>query len=322
MTGTGVDGEVVERTLLAGDGVSGARLERLTMADGRVLIDKHVDLDDDWLSQVTGDEGRIGLLWDAGVFADLPDGLDSAVVGVEHKPPRWHVVMRDVTDTLVADALPLSRDSSRRILGGAASLHRCFTGRQIPGLCSIVDRLAFLTPGHTARVVEHPLRDPILAGWERFAEVAPSEVASAIIDLCDRPELLADALAGHPSTLLHGDLKLANIGLTGDSVILLDWGTCTLVGPPALDLAWYLAVNGAAIDAALDEQLADVEAALAPSDLGALPLAMLGQLVTLGWEKALGATSDDETTRQREAPALEWWCRQASDALDSWSPST
>lgn len=321
MTGTGVDGEVVERALLTSDGVSGAQLERLTMSDGRVLIDKHIDLGDDWLSQVTGDEGRIGLLWDARLFTDLPAGVDSAIVAVEHQPPRWRVVMRDVTDTLVADALPLSRDSSRRILAGATSLHRSFAGRQIPGLCPIIDRLAFLTPSYTARVAEHPLRDPILTGWDRFAEVAPTQVASAITHLCDRPELLADALGSFPSTLLHGDLKLANIGLTDDSVILLDWGTCTLVGPPALDLAWYLAVNGAAIDATLDEQLADVEAALDPSDLGALPLAMLGQLVTLGWEKALGATSDDETTRQREAPGLEWWCRQASDALDSWSPS-
>jgi hypothetical protein len=47
----------------------------------------------------------------------------------------------------------------------------------------------------------------------------------------------------------------------------------------------------------------------------------LGQVVLLGWEKALGATSDDPATAARERAGLAWWCQRAAEALEHWSPS-
>jgi hypothetical protein len=58
-----------------------------------------------------------------------------------------------------------------------------------------------------------------------------------------------------------------------------------------------------------------------PEDRDALPLALLGALLQLGWEKALGATSDDPATRERERAGLAWWCARAREALEEWSPA-
>jgi hypothetical protein len=35
----------------------------------------------------------------------------------------------------------------------------------------------------------------------------------------------------HPTTVVHGDLKLANLGLVGRRVVVLDWGDLTAVAP-------------------------------------------------------------------------------------------
>lgn len=314
------DGDVVERTPLDSVGVTGARLERVTMADGRVLVEKTVDWRSDWLMRATGDDGRIFRLWTSGVFDQLPVGVDAAIETVHELPESWLVVMRDVTDALLPADRLLTRGQSRRILGAASTLHEAFAGMRFEGLCPLVDRHAYLTPSAVRGVEDHPLRGLVLEGWERFAELVPTDIGQSVFDLLERPGRLATALADHPQTLLHGDLKVANIGFDGPTVVMVDWGTLTGMGPPAVDHAWYLAVNSAAIDAELDELLADVESVLGPDDRRALPLALLGQVMVLGWEKALGATSDDAAVQARERAGLAWWCERAADALEMWSP--
>ena len=307
--------EVVARVPLVAAGVSGARLSRVTLADGRVLICKAVDSRSDWLMRATGDDGRVFRLWRAGIFGRLPTGVDSAVEWVEEAPEGWTVVMRDVTATLVPEGTPLSRAQSRRVLAAARELHGAFARTVVEGLCPLVDRLAFLTPAAVRGVHDHPLRALVLEGWGRFAELVPGNVGRSVVELLERPGRLAAALGRHPRTLLHGDLKVSNLGFPGDGVVLLDWGTLTTIGPAALDLAWYLAINSAAVDVDLDDLLTDVRASLGPDDRAALPLALLAQLVLLGWEKALGATSDDPARRGRERAGLAWWCDRAAEAL-------
>jgi hypothetical protein len=315
------DLEVIERIPLASVGVSGARIERLITGDGRVLIAKVIEQRSDWLIQATGDDGRLARLWTSGVLQQLPPGVDSAIESVEEIPGGWVVVMRDVTDSLLPAGQALTRRQSRRILAATASLHDAFAGVRIDAMCPLVDRLAVLTPAVARNTLGIPFRARVLEGWDRFAELASADVGPAMGDLLERPGKLAAALADFPKTLLHGDLKVANIGLDGSTVVFLDWGTLTGTGPRAVDYAWYLGVNGAAIDASLDDQLADVAAVLTPDDHAALPLAMLGALLQLGWDKAMGATSSDPIRRARERAGLTWWCRRAAEALDLWSPA-
>jgi hypothetical protein len=267
------DVEVIERVPLRSVGRSGSRLERVTTADGRRLVVKSVDPGIDWIMQTTGDDGRIFRLWSAGVFRGLPVGIDPVVETVEELPRGWLVVMRDVTHTLVPAERLLTRRESRRVLAAAASLHEAFLGFSLEGLCPLVDRLSFLSPAAALSTTTNLLRDLIVEGWHRFLELAPQDAGPVLAGLLERPGRLAAALARYPQTLLHGDLKVANIGFDGDAVVLLDWGTLTGLGPAAVDHAWYLAVNSAAVDASLDELLSDARETLRPEDRAALPLA-------------------------------------------------
>jgi hypothetical protein len=312
---------VLDRTPLDSAGVTGAQLERITLADGRVLVVKTIDPRTDWLMRATGDDGRIFRLWSDGVLQGLPAAIDCATESVEVCAEGWLVVMRDVTDALQPPGRLLTRAQSRHVVAAASTLHEAFASRRVDGLCPLVDRLGFLTPAAVRGVVDHPFRDAVLKGWDRFAELAPTDVGSSVTRLLERPGRLAAALSPYPETLLHGDLKLANIGFDGETVVLLDWGTLTGMGPRAVDHAWYLAVNSAAIDAPLDDLLIDVESVLAPEDRAALPLALLGQVVLLGWEKALRATSNDPAIAARERAGFAWWCERAAEALELWSPA-
>jgi hypothetical protein len=63
-----------------------------------------------------------------------------------------------------------------------------------------------------------------------------------------------------------------------------------------------------------------VSAVLTPEDQQALPLALLGALLQLGWDKGLTATSGDPAVRAKERADLRWWWVRAREALEQWSP--
>jgi hypothetical protein len=218
----------------------------------------------------------------------------------------------------------VTRAHSRRLLKAAAALHDAFTRPPTDDLCSLTDLLGFLSPTATAPYrADHEVPRLARKGWERFGDVVPGDVADAVFRILDAPASLADALSQFDGALLHGDLKLANLGLAEERVVIIDWGPQTSWGPPAVDYAWYLAVNGASLLASPDELVDDVrEAAGRTHDEDALRLALLGALVQLGWDKALGATGDDEDVRRRERSGLEWWTARARDALDRWQPGS
>jgi aminoglycoside phosphotransferase (APT) family kinase protein len=140
-------------------------------------------------------------------------------------------------------------------------------------------------------------------GWRRFAERAPAGVRDLVDELRRAPWLLAEAVQDTPSTLLHGDWKLGNLGTRPDGrTILLDWAYPG-AGPVGHDLAWYLALNRARLPESKEATITRFRAALEAHgvDTGGwwdrqLGLCLLGALVQFGWEKALGP--DDE---------LAWW---------------
>jgi aminoglycoside phosphotransferase (APT) family kinase protein len=143
-----------------------------------------------------------------------------------------------------------------------------------------------------------------------------------VLTVAERPAPFAAELARFPATLVHGDLKLGNVGFLGERVVLLDWGTQTGWAPSAVEVVWYLAVNASRIDATREQVLDDFRAAEGERhDEDALRLALLGGLVQLGWDKALHATGHpDPAVRARERADLAWWTARARDALQRWSP--
>jgi len=70
-----------------------------------------------------------------------------------------------------------------------------------------------------------------------FLEVIDKQVADDYLALCADESWLA-ALDAHPHTLLHGDLRRANIAFEDGGVALIDWEFAA-IGPPACDLQWH-----------------------------------------------------------------------------------
>lgn len=318
-------GVVSREPLAVADGRSGSLLERVTLAGGEVLVVKHVRDGGDWIMRASHDHGRAAELWSSGVLGRVPEVIDHAVLGAEQVTGGWVVIMRDVSAALVPGHARISRADSRRVLEASAALHAAFADGPPLRLCPLADRYGFLSPATARREAGGADEVPGLIGrgWERFAEIAPADVAGPVLAVAERPEPFAAALSAFPSTLVQGDLKLGNLGFTEDRVVMLDWGTQTGWAPAAVEVAWYLAINWSRIDATREQVLDDFRAAEGGRhDEDALRLALLGGLVQLGWDKALHASGHpDPAIRAREAADLAWWADRARDALEVWSPS-
>lgn len=315
---------VLERwPLVAPDGKSESPLERLRLADGTTLVAKRIAPLGDWIMRATGDTGRLALLWESGFFVRVPSVIEHGVVAVEPDGGGWLIVMRDLSHALLDDGRTLSRAESRRILRAARALYDAFWRERPERLCTLT--IAYqMTSRRTAereRAASAVVPKLIGRGWEVFADLAPPDVAEAVFSIHDRPHLLARELERHETTLVHGDLKLGNIGLLDDRVVLLDWDRMG-VAPPAYDFAWYLAINASRIAASREEVIEDFRAVMGERhDERALRIALIGGLVQLGWNKALDATEHpDDGVRARERADLDWWVAAARAGLEAWSP--
>jgi len=308
---------VVRTESLASVGKSGSTLDRGWLDDGSTVVIKHADARHDWIMQATRDGGRVAGLWADGVFARLPACVDHATVDVHPAPGGAVIVMRDVSAQLFGDAPPTPAQR-RAVLTATAAMHEALADTRTAHLCRLTDYLTFLSPTVCARFApEHLVPQLALEGWGRFRELVDDDVIAVVDSVHADPAWLAAALLERPSTIVHGDLKLANLGTDGATAILLDWGTLTTWAPPAVDYAWYLAINAAGTGLAMDEVQAEVRTAQgAAHDETALRLALVGALAQLGWEKALGATSAEPSVRDRERRGLEWWSAEVRRALD------
>jgi len=319
--GAGLLDRAVTRTPLRDhDGRSGALLERVVLDDGTRLVVKRTSPAVDLAMRLTGAAvSREYLLWRAGVLDDLPVGVGHTVLDAWVDGTDTVLVMRDVGDAVVGWDRCLSRQSFRWLWGSVTRLHRAFRNRSISGACPLRDRVSVFAPWRmTAEASSHnPLPGAVLRGWERFAGLVPPDVVEAVLGVLAEPERLAGPLARRPTTLIHGDLWLANTALERGQVTLLDWDLAT-VAPPALEFAFFLGGNASQVDASRDELVGDFRSAWGGDhDEVALRLAMFAGLVDIGWNKALDAAEhEEEGVRRRERADLEWWIAEARRTLE------
>jgi hypothetical protein len=311
----------VERSLLEGhDGRSGARLERVRLADGTRLVVKRSRASADLAMRLSGDgEGRELQLWLSGVLDRLPATVGHAVVAGWRDDEEVVVVMRDLGDAVIGWDTPIDRNECQRIFAGAAAMHNAFAGQQVAGLCPLRTRLSLFAPSTLCSLSadDHPLVGAALRGWERFAELVASDVADAVAAIHADPAPLADALVARGTTLTHGDLWLVNAALQPDRTVLLDWGLAT-EAPGAVDFATFL-MGASAVTASRDDLVDDVRRIHGSHhDEIALRLALLAAVADLGWNKALDATEhSDAGIRDRETAELSWWVQAARSGLDA-----
>lgn len=217
---------------------------------------------------------------------------------------------RDDGASFVLKTMSVERDWIMR----ATDDVRCREAALAPNWCGLAERLTLLTPAgaNVAARYGAPVAADLVAGWVLFRRHATPRGLEMIDALAADPAPLVGALGMLEPALLHGDLKLDNIGVHGDGRLwLIDWAMA-LVAPPAVDLAWFLAVNSRRLPVPLDEVMrryADASSLLPTGRARHDALVAVCALLLRGWRKALDAEAGD-------GDELAWWCDRVEAAAE------
>ncbi len=302
---------------LTSDSKSGSAFERVRI-DGEWHILKHIHVDSDWTMRFNGDVGcHPAQVWAAGLMDTIPERIDHGVVGVAAGIGRngWGaaILMRDLADGLVPEGEErLDLDRHLGYLDDLAALSaRMWGWTDDVGLVPLASRWSWFGAASLAIEESRGWRDPVpriaMDGWRNFEVRVPREVVTLIEALRRDLDPLVGAVRSTPSTFLHGDWKLGNVGTAGDGrTILIDW-TYPGEGPACFDLAWYLAINQARLPQSKEDAIAAFRTSIEGHGIETegwyerqVGLCLLGALVIFGWEKAFG-----------EEAELRWWCDRA-----------
>jgi hypothetical protein len=241
------------------DGWSGASLTRLRRGDGDRFILKRDSLSRDWIAQATNDGPLLREAWFAArshlVSDKTSDALRARYVGVGQDGDEVGILMPDLTGHLFDWEKPISIEALDRVLAGIAAMHAqsgtywsgmaTADGTESAPWCPIRERIALISRAS----LEHsgPARDAvadrILPGWDAFDQLASPSARDLVTMLSHDPQPLVDVLSAQPHTLIHGDLKLANVGIAADGAIeTIDWQMVS-IAPIAIEIGWFLVAN-------------------------------------------------------------------------------
>ena len=342
-------GDLLRRHGLAGvreepfpnDGWSGASLSLLRRGGGDRFVLKRDSLARDWIARATADGPILREAWFAADGPRLPSPIRAPYLGAGVDGDEFGILMPDLTGVLFDWDAPISVEALDQVLDGLASLHAVpwtVSGELDGGMwCPLRERVTLICRASLER--PGPAREAvatrILPGWDAFDRQAAPAARDLINLLGEQPQPLLDALSMMPSTLIHGDLKLANVGIERDGTIdLVDW-QMVMVAPVGVELGWFLVSNVASLPLApaeiLDRYESKVAYAISDNEddhgwVGSNPAgswnqqvdaAILVGLILRGWRK--GADAEAGLTLASGVSAaddLAWWCEQAIEAAD------
>ena len=312
----------------------------VTLADGsqRQLVMKTSTWDSDWMMQGTTDRlCRAARVWEHGILDRVPDLIDHATVAAwADSDGRQCILMRDAREDLLGDNAPVSVDHEHLVLRGMAALHAEFfqqdPGLEDPGLglCSPRGFYKVFAPdvaGQWPRGTSVAM-DMVADGWRLLDNFVDADVARLLRALAEDPTPLTTALWRYPTTLVHGDLRTANLGIVpGDAprLLVLDWARVACA-PPAVDLGWHLATSRDAVPWSRDEVINVYREKLACA-LGdrfdpawwepQLRLALLGSAAQFaGLQSWFAHNHEEEAARRADQDDLAgWWSDQVRAAL-------
>ena len=302
------------------DGWSGAVLTRLRDADGRAYVLKRDSLERDWIARATHDD-VLREAWFAVEGPALPwpvrnPALGSAWTDIEGEVA---ILMPDLSDILFDWNAPLTDAQLESVLTALATLHggeppsdeRAWTGWE--DRVTLICRTSLERPGPARDAVA----DRLLPGWDAWDRLASAGAREVIAALADNVEPLLEAMAGAPSSLIHGDLKLANAGISADGAVeMVDWQMVT-VAPAGVELGWVLVAKVNALPLPPDDVLRRYWAARGTAPGTQDDIAMLVGLLLRGWRKGLDAEAGITlASGVSAADDLAWWCERAVAAAD------
>ena len=326
---------------IAASGCEFLRVRTVSRSRVRRYVVKRTVYATDVIRRLTNDRCcRERLVWQRGILHRLPVEVESPMVACARDADGWALLMHDVSAAL--EPLPrwtpqglrtLTWEDARAVVEGLAALHAHFysdAALSDPALhlCTGPQLFTSLSPQSVTRqaALPHPLLRFLREGWEMLDRIDAPDVAAAVRTLHDDPRLFIDALARYPVTLVHGDLRRENIGLTRGAVrhvVLIDWQLAS-AQPPVVDLAWLL--NFFEPMEVSKEVLIDQYRDQFAGRLGdrfdyaewepQLHLALLGQcLRTLGLKVYFAEKGDTPLIRDTFRADLYWWCEQARKGL-------
>jgi hypothetical protein len=313
--------DAVERVVISGhEGKSGAGLERVRLADGRVLIVKRIEPGTDFTVEATGGmPGREILLWRTGALDRLPEGVGHALVDAWIEDGTTVLVMRDLGEAMLTWNHRLDAGQATWVMQRTAALHRAFLGCAPADLVPLHETLTLFAPTKARPLAAQGigLMQVVLRGWEVFADEVTADVADAVFALLDDVTPLRRALETGPVTMNHGDLATVNMAIDGTTLVLIDWAMPN-AGPGSLDVARFIAGCASVVDLSREGLLGAYRDAAGPAyDARCERLSLLAGALWLGWNKALDAVEHpDPETRARERADLDWWVRQSRNALE------
>jgi aminoglycoside phosphotransferase (APT) family kinase protein len=307
------------------DGWSGAKLTRLRARHGRSFVLKRNTYQRDWIAQATADHHTSGLR--EALFAahgpTLPWPARAAALGAGYDGDTGEqaVLMPDLTGILFDWNGAITVQQLDHVLDGLAALHSV-DPREIEGRVQETwweDRLLLISRASLER--PGPARDAVggrlLPGWDAWDRVAAPAARSIIDSLGSDVQPLLDALSAEPSTLLHGDLKLANVGIGPDGAVeMIDW-QMVMVAPPAIELGWFLVSNVNALPLSPAAVLGRYWQRRGLEGSRQNDIAILVGLLLRGWRKGLDAEAGITLASGVSADEdLAWWCAQAVRAAN------
>jgi phosphotransferase family enzyme len=306
------------------DGWSGAELSIVARGRDRFVL-KRDSPARDWIARATADGPVMREAWFAASGLPLPGPISAPYLGAGRDDDGVLIVMPDLTGTLIDWEAPITIGTLDRVIDAMARLHANPWPADVldPGFgpwCPLPERLLLLARPMAERYLGWGGRAAVagerfVAGWDAFDRLAPPVARELIGSLAADVSPLVTALRKEDVTLLHGDLKLANIGIAADgSMPAIDW-QMVMVGPVAVELGWFLVSNSACLPLDPSAVLA-LYAARNPAlgDDGAA-LAWIVGLLLRGWRKGLdadaGATLASGVSGRDD---LAEWCARSVEA--------
>jgi len=291
-----------------------------------------------WIHTALGGGVGEAELWLAGATRELPPPLACPTIDVaDHaEADEWWILMDDVAGGIWAPS-HYDETAIRWLLSGIAGMHARWWGRDeelarlpLPTLDAATGAVAGATRlAAGAGPAPDWARDAVDNLWivrtfvPRFLETLDPADADFYVQMCADRRSWMSRLEALPRTLLHNDLRRANMAFLPDRISVFDWERAS-AGPVGVDLQWfwflrfwaYPPADGKTVaDRAplLDEYVDTLAALGAPVDRRALEigfdLGWLAVLAQIGWLLVDPLTSpghtDDDVARARRN------CREA-----------
>jgi hypothetical protein len=296
----------------AHDGYSGATMTRIAQGNDRYVV-KRVSRTTDWIIQMTSDHAmREAQIAASDVLEPLAPGLRSPSIAAASDGDGFALLMRDLTEHLLPSEGVLPPETWDRILNAMASMHAHFWQTPIIdgiGWCGLSEYLLFLSEPAGRRLHEAGLMEVgFRVGWERFHAAVEPAVSGFVRGLHRDPAPFVAACNLLPRTLLHHDVKVANIAIAEGTVWLFDWALAGY-GPVGCDLGLLLGINSTRLPSTFEDIAARYREHL-ERELGVAidadawarewAVAHVTGLMLFGWAK--------------DGRELAWWCERALEA--------